>query len=170
MGLVTAGEVVRRLEEPWLENKAKGLLAQIRFRSEIRSGYLSKYRDKFFEGCWLLAPKREDFFRFRSCFFVHGTAVDAASLRDELEPASLMDCHRRFHMVAGFLRRAGMGVIYAVPSGNPLAPEWRIYRYEKERLLAVDARVFFETWPGTRKTFQRKGLERNAQRGIPEPE
>lgn len=147
--MVTVGEVVRRLEELWPENKAKGLLAQIRFRSEMRSGYLSRYGDKFFEGCWLLAPRREDFFRFRFCFFVHGRAVDAASLRDELEPASLMDGHWRFHMVAGFLRKAGMGVFYAVPSGNPLAPEWRIYRYEKERLLAVDARVFFGAWPGT---------------------
>lgn len=155
--MVTAGELVGRLEKLWPENKAKGLLAQIRFRFEMRSGFLSEYRDKFFEGCWLLAPKREDFFRFRFCFFVHGTAVAASVLRDELDPAALMEGQWRFHRVAGFLRKAGMGVFYAVPSGDPLRPEWRIYRYENERLRAVDARRLFRNWPGTGRPSGGKG-------------
>lgn len=146
--LVVMDEIVQYLEKIWPENKAKGLLAQIKFKSELQRGSLSRHPEKFFEGCWLLAPKREDFFKFRFCFFVHDTIINS-ELPSELNPRDLITESWRLHMVAGFLRKAGMGVFYAFPFGKSFKNlGWKIYKYKDERLHAVDAKKLFQNWLG----------------------
>jgi len=81
--------LVSYLERYWSENKAKGLLAQALFRREVMRGSFSRYRRKFFDGCWVLAPKRGDFFRFRFCFFTH-PALFHGSPGDRMEPEDIM--------------------------------------------------------------------------------
>jgi len=117
-----------------------------------RISSLSQYGNKFFDGCWLLAPKREDFFKFRFCFFIHDIAVDR-DLQDKLNVGDLIDEDWRFHNIAGFLRKAGLGVLYAVARtvGDALVPgglKWKIYRYLEEQLCALNLKKFFCDWPG----------------------
>jgi len=148
-------ELVGYLERYWTENKAKGIMAQSLFRKEVRSGIYSEYRMKFFDGCWVLAPRRRDFFKFRFCFFVHPAVLEDAP-DDDVAPEEVMGEAEglKFRMVAGFLTRAGMGVIYAISAGKaPLPPEnlqWFLYRYdgERERLRQIDAVAFFSRWRG----------------------
>jgi hypothetical protein len=148
-------ELVGYLEKYWTENKAKGLMAQSLFRKEVRSGIYSEYRRKFFGGCWVLAPKRRDFFKFRFCFFVHPSVLGNVP-DDDLEPEAVTGEAEglKLRMVAGFLTRAGMGVIYMIPVGeSPLPPEniqWFLYRYDdkKEILRRIDAAAFFSRWEG----------------------
>ena len=161
--MVTRRELVAYLESLWPENKAKGLLAQLRFKREIRSGGLSGYRRKFFDGCWLLAPKREDFFKFRFCFFVHNHTVDR-DMPDEIDVSELINDEWRFHMIAGFLRRAGLGVFYVVAlasGGEPIPDDlnWMIYKYADERLHAIDSEDFFGRWPGRGRPSRGRGWD-----------
>ena len=149
------GKLVDYLERYWTENKAKGLLAQALFRREIKRGSFSRYKRKFFDGCWVLAPKRSDFFRFRFCFFTH-PALFHGDPGDRADPEDIMGDTEglKFRMVAGFLNRAGMGVMYALPTGSqPVPPEgirWLLYRYERdsEQLERVEPATFFSRWVG----------------------
>jgi hypothetical protein len=152
VNVITRERLVGYLERLWPENKAKGLLAQLRFKAELQRGLLSQQRGKFFDGCWLLAPKREDFFKFRFCFFVHGSTT-VGDLPHELDPRRIMEDDWRFHRVAAFLKKAGLGVFYAVPTaeGGELRPDairWSVYKYSEERLRSIDAAQFFGRWPG----------------------
>ena len=148
-------KLVDHLEKWWAINKAKGLMAQLLFKRELKAGVFSEHRRKFFGGCWILAPKREDFFKLRICFFVHPTVLESRP-GDEVEPEAVMGEAEglKFRMVAGFLNRAGMGVVYAVPTGQlPLPPEkvqWILYRYNaaEERLRRIDESTFFSRWRG----------------------
>lgn len=143
-------KLIDYLEKWWSINKAKGLMAQLLFKRELKAGVFSEYRRKFFGGCWILAPKREDFFKLRTCFFVHPTVLESRP-SDEVEPEAVMGEAEglKFRMVAGFLNRAGMGVIYAVPTGQlPLPPgkvQWVLYRYDaaEERLRRINESTFF---------------------------
>jgi hypothetical protein len=148
-------KLVDYLERYWTENKAKGLMAQLLFEREVKNGIYSEYRRKFFSGCWVLAPKRGDFFRFRFCFFIHPALLQDVPSND-IEPEDILGETEglKFRMVAGFLIRAGMGVVYVIPTGkDPLPPEniqWFLYRYndEKEVLRQINADTFFSRWGG----------------------
>ena len=150
-------ELLSYLEKYWTENKAKGVMAQILFRKEVKDGIYSEHRRKFFNGCWILAPKREDFFKFRFCFFVHPILLEKTPAGNELVPEDIMGEAEglKFRMVAGFLTRAGMGVIYAIPTGKSLLPpegiRWFLYRYDdrKEKLHMIDVAKFFSRWRGS---------------------
>jgi len=147
--------LVDYLEKYWAENKAKGLMAQLLFRKEMKGGVYSEYGQKFFGGCWVLAPRREDFFKFRFCFFVHPVMLKNM-LNDDAKPEDIMGNAEglKFRMVAGFLTRAGMEVIYAISVGEaPLPPEnmrWFLYRYndKRDRLQRIDEDTFFSRWEG----------------------
>jgi len=86
---------------------------------------------------------------------VHPTVLESRP-GDEVEPEAVMGEAEglKFRMVAGFLNRAGMGVVYAVPTGQlPLPPEkvrWVLYRYNaaEERLRRIDESTFFSRWRG----------------------
>lgn len=149
MTSVKKEEIVKKLEHLWPENKAKGILAQMKFKSQFRSGPLSEYKEKFFDGCWLLSPKVKDFFKRRFSFFVHGRIEDKSTLRDKLRLDDLIEYHWRFHRIANFLKKAGIEVFYAIPTGNLFNPSWEIYRYKDEELCIIDKSKFFAKWPGS---------------------
>jgi hypothetical protein len=156
-------KLVEYLEEHWTENKAKGIMAQLLFKREMKSKY-SRYRRKFFDGCWVLAPREKDFFKFRFCFFVHSRVMKDAPGEDT-EPEDIMKEAVegfKFRRIASFLNRAGLEVIYAIPVGDsPLPPEdmrWFLYRYSSRRevLQQIDADAFFSQWEGKGKPGQGK--------------
>lgn len=150
--------LVGHLEKLWSENKAKGFLAQVLFRREITSGSLSSHRRKFFGGCWVLTPKTREFFKFRFTFFTH-PALLRDSPSDTLEPEDILGGADglKFQMIAGFLRRAGIGVLYAIPVGADITHleqiRWLLYRYDTkdEKLKRVNPNIFFSRWRGVGK-------------------
>ena len=70
--------IVKILQDFWPKNKAKGLLAQAILTNEIKENVFGKNgKDKFLPGCWLLAPKSIDFYKFRFSFFAVSWATIA---------------------------------------------------------------------------------------------
>jgi hypothetical protein len=141
----------------WKENKAKGLMAQLYFKKEIKNGIFQEYKLNFFDWCWILAPKRSDFYRFRFCFFVY-PEVFKKPLNEDMKPEDIMGEVEglKFRMIAGFLDRAGMGVIYAIRTeellcSNENPGNWRLYRYnsDNDNLQQIDVSSFFSHWEGT---------------------
>jgi hypothetical protein len=149
------------LEGLWAKNKAKGLLAQAVFSKEIITGVFGPdAHEKIVPGCWLLAPKEHDFYKFRFCFFTHPEVLKEDVL--DSNPKTLLgDTYRPFHAVAEFMNAAGVGVIYAVPAtsdGNlPLEEianrnfgniRWHFFGFNNGRFLQRDPYAFFEKWGG----------------------
>ena len=78
-------KIVKILQDFWPRNKAKGLLAQSILANEIKENVFGKNgNDKFLPGCWLLAPKSLDFYKFRFSFFIHQSVV----AKKEIESAN----------------------------------------------------------------------------------
>lgn len=76
-------KIIEILENFWPKNKAKGLLAQAIFSKKIKTNSFGKdAKDKIIPGCWLLAPKGSDFYKFRFCFFVHPVVVKTDKIRN----------------------------------------------------------------------------------------
>ena len=101
--------IVEILEALWPKNKAKGLLAQMVFSNEIDSGVFgSDASEKLVPGCWLLAPKEYNFYKFRFCFFTHPEVL-ADDVLDSNPKTLLGDMYRPFHAVAEFMNAAGVG-------------------------------------------------------------
>ena len=146
-------QILEWLEGVWPENKAKGILAQVRFQKEIKTGSFAKFSRKYFKGCWILSPKRNDFYKFRFCFFVHPEVLELEDINC-IEPEELLGEGEglKFRMVAGYLKRAGFGVIYVVPkpvlmirNSKPYKNSWDlfIYQEEDEALKKLDSKQFF---------------------------
>lgn len=155
-------QMVNILESFWPPNKAKGLLAQTVFDAEIGGGgFGSDASEKVFQGCWLLAPKGTDFYKFRFCFFIH-PAVQRADEHIDLR-SLLGDKYRPFHAIAEFMGNAGMGVVYAVPQTtngklnlshiaerNFEDIDWKLCSLQNGNVVQRDAREFFGRWAGER--------------------
>jgi hypothetical protein len=156
-------EIVEILESLWAKNKAKGLLAQMVFSNEIGSGIFgSDAYEKLVPGCWLLAPKEHDFYKFRFCFFTHPEVLKDDVL-DSSPKTLLGDLYRPFHAVAEFMNAAGVGVTYAVPAtpdrNLPLKEianrsfeniHWHFFGFGNGRFLPSDPHEFFGKWGGGR--------------------
>jgi len=152
--------IIEWLERVWAENKAKGILAQVRFRMEFKRGRFSRYSKKYFKGCWVLSPKREDFYKTRFCFFVHDKILSTDEInREELEPEEILGNGEglKFRMVSGFLNNAGLSVIYAIYAGS--SGGWSLFCYDtdSETLRKLDARAFFEKWEGRGRPSRGRG-------------
>jgi hypothetical protein len=159
----TTSEITEILEGFWPKNKAKGLLAQTVLMKEVNKGTFGKEaKEKLFSGCWLLAPKGKDFFKFRFCFFVHPELKRADDI--SADPKSLLaERYRPFHAIAEFMDGAGIGVIYAVAltrDGNlPLEEirrksftkiNWKLFHFINGTFIDVDTLTFFRKWEGDR--------------------
>jgi hypothetical protein len=146
----------------WNQNKAWGLAAQAQFQNEITDGIFKQHARKLFHGCWLISPKSIGFHKFRFCVFVHDKLVKHSS--DEIEPKLLLgENDRPFYAIAEYMKNAGVGIIYAVPSAmthefsfdtfaqkDYSSVTWNLFFYEKEKLVKKPDRNFFEEWEGNR--------------------
>jgi hypothetical protein len=160
----TSSEVVSILEDLWPKNKAKGLLAQSVFVRDVQSGtFGSEAIEKVTQGCWLMAPREVEFYKFRFSFFVHpsvernDTAAKWESPRDALGDK----IYRPFHAVAEFISEAGIGVNYVVPTTadgrmdlDRIAKrdyselKWGFFEFVNGRFVPKDLSDFFEIWGG----------------------
>jgi len=155
--------IIDILETLWPKNKAKGLLAQARFMVEnVRGRFDFGACERFLPGCWLLAPKVEDFFRSRYCFSIHPETIEVGDIPDDLGDLA-GDRSHVFTAVPDFMKNAGFGMVYAIPStmdGDlPLerlhrdifdALSWTFFVYRDGRFNQTDPHVFFADWPGNR--------------------
>lgn len=154
--------IVNILENFWPKNKAKGLLAQTILMQEVAAGdFGPEAEEKLLTGCWLLAPKGADFYKYRFCFFVHPRVMRAA---DEFTPKAVFgDLYRPFHAIAEFMNNAGIGVLYVVPvteTGELPLDEilargftninWVFLSFQNGEFIERDPREFFDRWPGDR--------------------
>lgn len=156
-------EIIEILESFWPRNKAKGLLAQTIFMEDIKSGtFGNDGKEKIVPGCWLLAPKGKDFYRFRFSFFVHPEVVKTGGVNNNPKPL-LGDLYRPFHAIAEFMNNAGIGVIYAVPSAqkgkidyteirnkNFNGVNWDFFYFRNGEFVHRDYPEFFDKWEGDR--------------------
>jgi len=155
--------IIKLLQSLWPKNKAKGLLAQSVFQKDILSGsFGSDANERIFEGCWLLAPKASNFYRFRFCFFIHPNILDSASDQTNLGDL-LKNRIRPFHAISEYMSNAGIGVLYAVPTArdgilpigdlinkNFSAIEWKIFSFQNSSFIQIDTNRFFSKWAGNR--------------------
>ncbi|TAN40687.1 MAG: hypothetical protein EPN22_17155 [Nitrospirae bacterium] len=159
----TKAIIIDVLESLWPKNKAKGLLAQAVLMQEVNKGVFGEDAgEKIFSGCWLLAPKSTDFYKFRFCFFVHPSVL---KLNDsDIAPKSILgDKYRPFHAIAEFMDNAGIGTVYAVPTTddgklpfqdlkirNFSGLTWHLFSFSNGEFISREAQDFFTRWDGNR--------------------
>lgn len=156
-------DMVRILESLWPKNKAKGLLAQTMFYGDVKKEIFGTgINEKIIPGCWLLAPKESDFYKFRFCFFIHPCVID--SERHSISPREVFgERYRPFHAIAEFMNNTGIGVAYVIPTTEgcllPLEQlgrgefdviRWRLFNFQNGNFIGKDPMEFFERWPGGR--------------------
>ncbi len=156
-------QILEILQSFWPRNKAKGLLAQTVLMQEIESGVFgSDAGEKIFQGCWLFAPKENDFYKFRFCFFVHPVVMKSGDFRTN--PKSVLgQMYRPFYAISDFMNNSGVGIIYAIAlteSGElPLEDiknrnfagiEWRFLYFNNGKLVEKNPIGFFGGWEGSR--------------------
>jgi len=156
-------EIIEILENFWPRNKAKGILAQTIFSQEIGMDKFGRgAKEKYFPGCWLIAPKNSDFYKFRFCFFVHPRVVKTDELTDNIKEF-LDEGYRPFYAIAEFMDNAGIGIIYVVVHTEdgylPLNKikernfgdlRWHFFSFENGKFITKDPTEFFERWEGNR--------------------
>lgn len=156
-------KIIEILENFWPKNKAKGLLAQAIFSKKIKTNSFGKdAKDKIIPGCWLLAPKGSDFYKFRFCFFVHPVVVKTDKITNNIKKL-LGEKRRPFYAIADFMQNAGIGVIYVlVHTKNGTLPlneikernyeniNWHFFSFsfQNEDFVSRDAVEFFKRWEG----------------------
>ena len=157
-------KIVKILQDFWPRNKAKGLLAQSTLANEVEESVFGKNgKDKFLPGCWLLAPKNLDFYKFRFSFFIHQSVVSEKEIKSANCEKFLGGLYRPFHAIAEFLNNAGIGVIYAIPftkDGNLPYGEiskrvfenigWAFFSFEGGNFIPRNPIEFFKKWEGDR--------------------
>jgi len=154
--------LTKLLQQLWPKNKAKGLLAQAVFDNEVETGLFGNEAvDKILQGCWLLAPKETDFYKFRFSFFIHPVLLKEEphkSLKDILG-----DKYRPFHAIAEFMNNAGVGIIYAFPATktgklsvkeirakNFESLNWYFFGFSNGEFKQENPIEFFGKWQGNR--------------------
>ncbi len=154
---------VKMLERFWPKNKAKGLLAQTVFYDEINKDIFGvEAKDKILLGCWLLAPKDSDFYKFRFSFFVHPLVQKAGQYNTDPK-IILGDKYRPFHAMAEFMNNAGIGLIYVIPETKDGKVElgnikdydfkdiqWTFLSFQNSQFTPVSPAEFFGKWAGDR--------------------
>jgi hypothetical protein len=157
-------EIVTILQDFWPRNKAKGLLAQSILANEIEKNVFGKNgSDKFLPGCWLLAPKSLDFYKFRFSFFIHQSVFTEKEIKSANCKKILGSLYRPFHAIAEFLNNAGIGIIYAIPfTKNGSLPYgeirkrffnnigWAFFNFENGNFVPKNPFDFFKKWEGER--------------------
>lgn len=158
-------KIVKILQDFWPRNKAKGLLAQSILTSDIEKNYFgSNAKNKFFPGCWLIAPKSIDFYKFRFSFFVHGSVVSEEQTRSIKNYEQFLgNFQRPFYAIAEFLNNAGIGVVYAIPFTkdgklpyNEIEKRifenigWIFMNFENGQFVKKNPIEFFNKWEGER--------------------
>jgi hypothetical protein len=175
----SADNYVDFFETIWKQNKAWGLAAQVQFENEIADGIFREHSRKLFHGCWLVSPKTIGFHKIRFCVFVHDKLINSP---DEIDPKLLLgEKDRPFYAIAEYMKNAGVGIIYAVPSA--VTPEfsfeafarkdfssviWNLFFYEKEKLAKKPDSSLFQYWEGNRgrATFTKKKWENIITRNM----
>lgn len=142
-------KIIKKLKSIWSENKAKGLLAQVKLQQSLVQGEFSGLHKKYYSGCWILAPKDNAYFKYRYAFFIHGKIISDVNKEVILEEVINEASANNFKRIAGYLNKAGIGIMYAIPLGNKIENiEWNIYNYnlEEEKLHKIDSNNFFLRW------------------------
>ena len=164
------GKFVEYYETIWNQNKARGIYGQAQFENEFIEGKFRKHAKKLFHGCWLISQKSIDFHKFRFCVFVHDKILK--EMADKIDPSSLLGRKDKpFYAVAEFMKNAGVGIIYAVPTApagkltfeslldkDYRIPAWHVLFYENEKLVKkAHSLDFFSGWEGKRgrATYQK---------------
>lgn len=156
--------IVEILESLWPRNKAKGLLAQTLFTQEITKGIFGPDAvEKLMPGCWLLAPKELDFYKFRFCFFTHPNVMKSSDVADRSPKTILGERYRPFHAIAEFMENAGVGVVYTIlstESGDLPLNEikdrsfenvaWNFFGFQNSAFVLREPYEFFGKWGGGR--------------------
>lgn len=156
-------KIVEILENFWPKNKAKGLLAQTIFSQEIESNrFGGDAKEKIIPGCWLIAPKGSDFYKFRFCFFVHPVVVKTDKVTGDIKTL-LGEKYRPFHALAEFMHNAGIGVIYVIIHSEdgtlPLNEikernfenvNWHFFSFQNGIFVTRNPVEFFDRWEGSR--------------------
>jgi len=141
--------IIEQLERIWSENKAKGLLAQVKFQQCLIQGELQGLSKKYYPGNWILAPKDNSYFKYRYAFFIHNRIMSDLNDICELENIMGEAAANNFKRIAGYLNKAGIGVMYAIPLGDGIENiNWVIHNYnlEEEKLQRIDSNRFFSNW------------------------
>ncbi len=172
--------IVKVLEGMWPKNKAKGLLAQARFMDEINNySFGQDGCEKILSGCWLLAPKNTEFYKYRFCFFIHPKVIKNGDTITDMKSA-LGNLYRPFHAVSEFMENAGIGVIYvflSAPKGRlPISKikkkeydslEWKFFAFRNGKFTPVNPHEFFERWGGDRgRASYGHGWDKNVKKDI----
>jgi hypothetical protein len=156
-------KIVELLQKFWPKNKAKGLLAETIFSDEIEgNAFGTDGKDKIIRGCWLLAPKEPDFYKFRFSFFVHPVVMREGDMGGDLKEI-FGDKYRPFHALAEFMNCAGIGIVYAICStvsgqipldelraGNFERVKWTLLGFQDGAFKKLNAEEFFGKWQGNR--------------------
>jgi hypothetical protein len=173
-------KIVGILENFWPRNKAKGLLAQTIFSQEIEAGeFGGAAKEKILPGCWLIAPKSADFYKFRFCFFVHPKVMKTNNINADMK-ALLGEKYRPFHAIAEFMNNAGIGIVYVIAhTENGDLPfdnikkrnfegiNWHFFSFEKGNFITRDAVEFFGRWEGNRgRASYGHGWDANVKKKI----
>lgn len=155
--------IIEILDDMWPRNKAKGIYAQTTLTRDVLAGtFGSDAYEKFFSGCWFLAPKETEFYKFRFSFFVHPSVkrTDETSANPK---EILGERYRPFHAMSEFLNNAGIGAVYVVARTQdgalPLQQigrriyqgiTWTFASFENGEFVQRDPSGFFNKWPGNR--------------------
>jgi len=156
-------EIVEILESLWPKNKAKGLLAQNIFSQEIKANSFGEdAKEKILPGCWLIAPKNDDFYKFRFCFFIHPKVVKTYETTIDIKK-HLGEKYRPFHAIAEFMNNAGIGIVYVfahtengdlpfekIKERNFEGINWHFFSFEGGNFVTRSPVEFFERWEGNR--------------------
>ncbi len=156
-------DIVKVLEDFWPKNKAKGLLAQTIFSEEMGTNRFGRdAREKIIPGCWLIAPKSTDFYKFRFCFFVHPVVIKTGEITNDIKEI-LGEKYRPFHAIAEFMNNAGIGVVYVlchtekgvlpideIKERNFENVSWHFFSFENGNFTTRNPIEFFERWEGDR--------------------
>ena len=155
--------IVEILENFWPKNKAKGLLAQTIFLEEIGNNNFGRdAKEKFLPGCWLIAPKSVDFYKFRFCFFVHPKVIKTNEITAEIKEL-LGEKYRPFYAIAEFMNNTGIGIVYVIvhtadgnlpidkiKERNFVGVNWHFFSFEGDGFVTRDPFEFFGRWEGSR--------------------
>lgn len=173
-------KIVGILEDFWPRNKAKGLLAQTIFSEKIETNVFGgDAKEKLLPGCWLIAPKNGDFYKFRFCFFVHPKVVKTNEITTNIKEL-LGEKYRPFHAIAEFMNNAGIGIIYVVvhtEKGDLSLKEikernfenvgWHFFSFENGSFTTRAPVEFFERWEGDRgRASYGHGWDANVKKKI----
>jgi hypothetical protein len=173
-------EIVEILENFWPKNKAKGLLAQTIFSEEIEDNNFGKdAKEKFLPGCWLIAPKSADSYKFRFCFFVHPKVIKTNEITTEIKEL-LGEKYRPFYAISEFMNNTGIGIVYVIvhtvdgnlpidkiKKRNFVGVNWHFFSFESGCFVTRDPFEFFGRWEGNRgRASYGHGWDANVKKKI----